>query len=385
MRAKLPPYFVLLLLCLSLIRCIQCIDHRSGNEKRRNSITTEDYPVHNNVTSHCVTCVTSGANLFDFNGGNVCISTSESSCPDFHRCCDSVECCVTDGCRSPTDIFYIETEDSDISQRCNQCQDGELTFSYSSNQTYVFGNVSYVLSSSVGSDRNICQYRWDYQGTGWYDTVTQAACVTTYEYPPRLPKCATCTHHLHSYFLAVLQQLPSSFQCDPYTCSSYDNSDIQSCDGLITTCECFCHVTYISRMACPQLTNYAQNYFNNTVLALNTTYREGNATLKNASTSEQLQLETESYDDFNISTDLQGNATLKNASATRSYQSSNDNSDYPSSDKANVEKSSQRDSDGSSNKLANQHASGGISAMTSVAVITVSISVLILLSLHTAF
>jgi len=387
MRAELSPYFALLLLYLSLIKTIQCIDHRSGNVKRRNSITVEDYPVSNNVTNLCVSCVTSGANVFDFNGGNVCITTSESICPEFHRCCHSVECCVTDGCRSPTDMFYIETKASDISQKCNQCQDGELTFSYSSNQTYVFGNVSFVMNPSAGPARNRCQYRWDYQGTGWYDTVTQAECVTTYKYPPRLPKCATCTYQLQNSFLEILQQLPSSLQCNPYTCSSYNYLDIQSCDEPITTCKCFCQLTYLSRMACPQLINDAQNYFNNIELtALNTTYREGNATLKNVSTSEIVPLEAESYDNINISTVLQGHSTLHEASATKDYPSSNDNFDYPTSGEDSAAISSQRASDVRLNKLADQQqSSGGVSARSSVAITIVSISAIFLLSVHTVF
>jgi hypothetical protein len=139
-------------------------------------------------------------------------------------------------------------------------------------------------------------------------------------------------------------------------------------------------------MACPQLINDAQNYFNNIALtALNNTYREGNATLKNASTSELLPLETESYDDINISTDLQGHSTLHEASATKDYSSSNDNLNYPTFGEDSAAISSQRVSDVRSNNLVDQQSSGGVSARISVAVTIVSISAIFLLSVHTVF
>lgn len=55
---------------------------------------------------------------------NITNPSEQIKCPPMHRCCFGIECCVKDGCRSPTDTFYYESEvPGDIQQQCDECCD----------------------------------------------------------------------------------------------------------------------------------------------------------------------------------------------------------------------------------------------------------------------
>ena len=187
----------------------------------------------------------------------MCNTTADFTCPDRHRCCSAVECCVTDGCRGPTDIFYYATESaSDSSARCDTCRDDVETEYFSSPmyQNYFFGEVTYTKDSDVS---NLCQYRTsdDDQGTnstGWYNTITQTECATTYGYPPTPPKCSMCTWYLEQALMRLHSQVTDGV-CTSQVCEDVIAQSRSSCEEPISTCECFCSLAYPSFEACPHI------------------------------------------------------------------------------------------------------------------------------------
>jgi hypothetical protein len=55
---------------------------------------------------------------------NITQPAEQIQCSPLDRCCFGIECCVVDGCRSPNDVFYYETQETgDYSQQCDTCCD----------------------------------------------------------------------------------------------------------------------------------------------------------------------------------------------------------------------------------------------------------------------
>jgi hypothetical protein len=95
------------------------------------------FPQDLSVTQNCMSCVLQQGQIFNVNL-NSCGATS-ADC-EIDRCCNTVGCCVNDGCRSPTEFFAYDAL-GEFTTRCETCCD--------SLQTPDFDEMQYFLKTLI--------------------------------------------------------------------------------------------------------------------------------------------------------------------------------------------------------------------------------------------
>lgn len=131
-------------------------------------ITLGLLPQDSSVTENCIACVQSGGSTFNLNL-NDCVSTD---CYDIDRCCTTVECCVNDGCRTPSDYFAYDGV-GEFTSRCDTCCDALQTPSFDEMELFLESLILDKCSSVFENSGGECQMTLSFTDTSnGYATFT---------------------------------------------------------------------------------------------------------------------------------------------------------------------------------------------------------------------